>query len=340
MSTIKEQWKTFRRDNPKVRIRDAAKQLHTTEAEILASFAGSSVMLLNKEFAALVRRLPELGHVMVLTRNEHCVHERKGTFQEIAIEGGGMVGVVTGPDIDLRIFFKQWAFGFAQFADEEAGFKESLQFFDHQGVAIMKIYLQESSDREAFATLVREFSAAVQSTELTIAPAPAPAVYRDGQIDVEAFRADWAALKDTHAFFPMLMKHKVSRLHALHIAGDSFAKKVNNHTVVELLKAASAGNWEIMIFVGNHGNIQIHTGPVNTILPIPGWINVMDASFNLHLRLPEIQESWAVRKPTVDGDVHSVELYDAKNEMIVQFFGKRKPGLPENEVWREWVKNL
>ncbi len=336
--SLKDRWILFRKANPKVRIRDAAKELQTTEAEILASFAGSSVMILNKEFQDLLQRWPELGPVMVLTRNESCVHERKGVFEEIVIHGRH-VGVVTGNDIDLRIFFQHWAFALAVLADEEAGFKDSIQVFDHQGTAVLKIFLQEGTDRRAFEEIVRDFSVTVQSGELAILPAPAPPVYNDEGVDITSFRTDWSELKDTHDFFPMLKRHNVSRQHAVRIAGD-YAKKVANDTVRLLLQQASAGDWEIMVFVANHGNIQIHTGPVKKILEIPGWINVMDPAFNLHLRLPDISETWVVRKPTVDGWVHSLELFDGKGEMIVQFFGKRKPGIPENNVWRDWVNSL
>jgi putative hemin transport protein len=337
-ASLKDKWILFRKGNPQVRIRDAAKELQTTEAEILAAFAGSSVLLLNKEFQDLVQRLPELGPVMALTRNESCVHERKGAFEEIVIHGH-YVGVVTGPDIDLRIFFQHWAFVLAVFSNEEAGFKDSIQIFDHQGVAVLKVFLQEGSDRKAYEEIIRDFSVAVQSTVVTILPAPVPPVYNDGGVDVTAFRTDWSELKDTHDFFPMLKRHNVSRLHAVRIAGD-YAKKVSEGTVKQLLQRASADDWEIMVFVANHGNIQIHTGPVKKILEIPGWINVMDPAFNLHLHLPDINETWVVRKPTVDGWVHSLELFDRQGELIVQFFGKRKPGIPENTVWKDWINSL
>ncbi|MES1249872.1 MAG: ChuX/HutX family heme-like substrate-binding protein, partial [Chitinophaga rupis] len=329
---------SFRKTHPQVRIRDAARQRQTTEAEILASFAGSSVLALRGPFPDLVHRWPELGYVMVLTRNESCVHERKGVFEEIVIHGRH-VGVVTGPDIDLRIFFQQWAFAFVVFTDEEAGFKDSIQIFDHQGMAVLKIFLQQESDRAAFEKISRDFAAEVQSSELSILPAPAPPVYNNEGVDITGFRTDWSELKDTHDFFPMLKRHNISRLHALHIAGD-YSKKVNNDTVKLLLQRASADDWEIMIFVANHGNIQIHTVPVKKILEIPGWINVMDPTFNLHLQLPPISETWVVRKPTVDGWVHSLELFDEKGELIVQFFGKRKPGQPENLVWKDWINGL
>ncbi|HVU57588.1 MAG TPA: ChuX/HutX family heme-like substrate-binding protein [Puia sp.] len=335
---LKEQWIAFRAEHPQVRIRDAARKMQTTEAGILASFAGSSTMQLNNEFPSLIRRLHELGYIMSLTRNESCVHERKGVFEEVAIHGRH-VGVVTGSDIDLRMFFQHWAYAWAVFMDADAGFKDSIQVFDHQGTAVLKIFLQKDSDHAAFESIVRDFSAASQPTRLVLSPAPPPPVYRDDRVDVTAFRTDWSELKDTHDFYPMLKKHNVSRLHALRIAGD-YAKKVDNDTVLRLLEKASAGDWEIMVFVGNHGNIQIHTGAVKNIVPIPGWINVMDPAFNLHLRLPDIQETWIVKKPTTDGMVHSLELFDAAGELIVQFFGKRKPGIPENTVWREWIRGL
>ncbi|MNR63561.1 Hemin transport protein HemS [compost metagenome] len=47
---------------------------------------------------------------------------------------------------------------------------------------------------------------------------------------------------------------------------------------------------------------------------------------------------WQVVKPSTDGDVNSIELFDKNGEMIVQFFGKRKPGIPELESWREVLK--
>lgn len=335
---LKEKWVEFKTANPKIRIRDAARQMQTTEAEILASYAGSSVMVLRNEFQELVERLPALGKVMVLTRNESCVHERKGVFEPLVRHGKAM-GVVVGADIDLRLFFRNWAFAFAVLADEAAGFKDSIQLFDFQGVAVMKVYLTEDSNKETFETIVRDFAAEAQAAGLDILPAPPAPVYKDEEVDVAAFRSDWAQLKDTHDFFPMLVKHKVSRLRALRIAGD-FARRVNNGVVAELLERASAEGWEIMVFVANHGNIQIHTGPVKRILAIPGWINVMDPDFNLHLRLDHICETWMVCKPTVDGDVHSLEVFDAAGELIVQFFGKRKPGQPEGLFWRNWIKGL
>ena len=50
--------------------------------------------------------------------------------------------------------------------------------------------------------------------------------------------------------------------------------------------------------------------------------------------------TWRVVKPTVDGPVHSIELFDHEGGLMAQFFGRRKPGTPEDERWRALVSAL
>ncbi len=66
----------------------------------------------------------------------------------------------------------------------------------------------------------------------------------------------------------------------------------------------------------------------------------MDPGFNLHLREDLVASAWLVRKPTTDGIVTSIEVFDARGELIVQMFGARKPGVPELEEWRTLVADL
>ena len=70
------------------------------------------------------------------------------------------------------------------------------------------------------------------------------------------------------------------------------------------------------------------------------WLNVLDAGFNLHLRTDRVASAWVVRKPTADGVVTSLELFDAAGETIAMFFGKRKPGSPEMAEWQATIEAL
>ena len=95
-----------------------------------------------------------------------------------------------------------------------------------------------------------------------------------------------------------------------------------------------------MVFVGNPGCLQIHSGPVHRVEPVGPWLNVLDPTFNLHLREDRVAAAWVVRKPSANGDIHSLELYDASGELAAQFFGHRPPRGEERADWRALVTGL
>ncbi|GAA4434762.1 hemin-degrading factor [Ravibacter arvi] len=333
-ASLRERWQAFRLINPKVRIRDAARELGTTEAELVATGTGIGTTRLRPEFEAILREVEQLGHVMALTRNDSVVHERKGIYLNPSFNPH--VGLFVGEDIDLRLFMGPWAFGFAV----SEGDKHSLQFFAKDGEAIHKIYLTERSNREAFEALVKKFAAGLQSPELQVETPKEKGYVFEGisAENAKLFRQEWAELRDTHDFFGLLKKFELPRREAMRYAPEGLAYQVSPGTVRLVLQAAAEKALPVMVFVGNQGCIQIHTGTVSKLFEMGPWYNVMDPEFNLHLREDAIAEAWVVIKPTDDGVVTALEVFDAHGEMVVQFFGKRKPGKPELQEWRDLVK--
>ena len=104
------------------------------------------------------------------------------------------------------------------------------------------------------------------------------------------------------------------------------ARAVPASAVQEVLTRAAATSLPIMIFVGNRGCLQIHSGPVAQIEVAGPWLNVLDPRFNLHLRSDLVAGAWVVRKPSVNGEIHALELYDATGEIACQIFGLRHAG--------------
>lgn len=282
---------------------------------------------------------------MALTRNQWCVHERHGSY--LNIQSQAPVGLVLGPDIDLRMFFLNWAHVWAV---EESG-RNSLQFFDQAGDAIHKVYCTAHSHASEYVSIVGEY-AGVDSiwpvpvvypvddalTELAVTSHPFET--SSGHSALLRFRQAWLAMKDTHDFYPMLKKFNISRINALRAAGDDLAKRITPESVEDLLYCVSRSGLPIMCFVGNRGMLQIHTGSVLNIRRTGRWLNVLDVDFNLHLDTTKIDSAWIVRKPTVDGWITSMELYAKTGELIVQFFGARKPGVPEHTAWTDLMTAL
>ncbi|HEY0175379.1 MAG TPA: ChuX/HutX family heme-like substrate-binding protein, partial [Pedobacter sp.] len=199
----------------------------------------------------------------------------------------------------------------------------------------------EDSHAEAYETLVKSFTAEDQEAKLLIvSDKKVTAEKPDEEIDVAGFREKWLALKDTHDFHGLLRKFGVTRTQGLRLAPEGHAIQITAGSLNAILQRSSETDLEIMVFTGNQGCIQIHTGPVKKLLQTGPWFNVLDPDFNMHLREDAIASVWLVKKPTDDGVVTSIEVFDKEGTIIVQFFGKRKPGIPENENWRLMVNEM
>lgn len=333
--SLRERWDALKQENPKTRIRDAAKQLDVSEADLLATQLGETVQRLEGDFRELLKEIKTLGYVMALTRNDHIVHERKGIYEKVSFND--QTGLVLGPDIDLRLFMAHWHFGFAV---SENG-RKSLQFFDQDGTAVHKIYLTDQSNEEAYEALVQKYLASDQSTDIITVPYPEKeAETATEAIDILAFQQEWLAMQDTHEFFGLLRKHKLAREQGIRLAPEGYSQRITLHQLKRIFETAAERQLPIMIFVSSPGCIQIHTGPVKKLVSMGPWYNVLDPEFNMHLREDAINSIWVTRKPTKDGIVTGLDLFDKDGNSIALMFGKRKPGVPEMKEWQEVVNQV
>ncbi|WP_410267451.1 ChuX/HutX family heme-like substrate-binding protein, partial [Cyclobacterium sp.] len=162
------------------------------------------------DWANILLSCRELGKVMALTRNEGCVLEHKGNFQKITIHGTPphQIATVIGP-IEQRVFFGKWKYGFAVATDTPRGIMRSLQFFDQSGEAVMKIYLQEKSNQDAYDNLIRAYRSEEPLQGIQVQPFEKET--HATSVDQEAFARDWENMKDTHDFFGMLSRPSTAR---------------------------------------------------------------------------------------------------------------------------------
>lgn len=337
MPTLAERRTSLRASEPKMYARDQATRLGVSECELLALDEGRGATRLRADWPGILGAIQRLGPVMALTRNADAVHEKTGTYG--ALMGGAHVGLFVGEEIDLRLFLSTWRHGWA--VQAPAG-RRSLQFYGRDGAAVHKIFATDGTDLEAWMALVAAHAA-------TDEDAPAPAIEAvaspaapppDAEVDVATFLSGWDGLRDTHHFHALLLKHKLARTQALRLAGPGRARPVPLDSLRTVLLDAAGSGLPIMVFVGNRGCIQIHTGPVHTVKEAGPWFNVLDPGFNLHLRESAIDTAWVVAKPTDDGQVTSLELFDTEGEAIATLFGKRKPGVPEDPAWRALLATL
>lgn len=341
---LKLEAKRLKAENPRLRNRDLAQKIGISEAELLSLYIGENVVRLDNNCIALLKEVHKMGYVMALTRNENCVHERKGVYENLEFYGGAHnMGVAVNPDIDLRFFMNEWQYALAVTMPRgEHGTLYSFQFFNAKGEAVHKIFSTPKSEIAAYHEIVENFTAENQEpiTDADKSPYDKKQPKPDSEIDIAAFQNAWKSLKDTHDFFGMLRKYGVRRTQGFRLAPAGYTQKIDNDAVIRMLNMAAERQVSIMCFLHSKGCVQIHTGEVRNLKQMDTWYNVLDPKFNLHLKLDTIEETWIVRKPTVDGVVTSLELFDQSGDLIVYFFGARKPGIPELETWRTIINDI
>ena len=335
---LKQRWAALTgAEGTRLRQRDAARELGVSEAEIVACRCGDGVRRLQGPWGHLLQDLHGLGTVMALTRNESVVHEKVGRFGNVTIYQN--MGLVLNEDIDLRIFLSHWHHGYAVTEETRGGPRRSLQFYDVDGTAVHKVYPRDEDG--SFEALVASYLHTDQSPGQEVVPPARPAPdHPDSEIDTDGLRRRWRALQDVHDFHGMLQEAGAGRLQAFRLVGRDLALRVKPYSFRTILENAAAAGMPVMIFAASAGVIQIHTGPVSRLKETGPWYNVLDPGFSLHLRHDRVAAAWVVRKPTREGVVTSLELFDSEGRDILLMFGKRKPGEVEREDWRSLVNAL
>ncbi|BEV13319.1 hemin-degrading factor [Herbaspirillum sp. DW155] len=348
---LSERWAELRRTQPTLHTRDAARELGVKESALLATQVGRNAVRLKGDPAdlqALFERLPELGRIKAITRNEDAVLERSGEVAPVRRDEQGRVIPGTGfagGAIDLRFAMSRWGSAFAVVQPGRDGkTSRSLQFFDRQGDAVHKVYLDNDQHVAQFDRLVADFRLADQQAALTIeAPAAEATASTSTAPSPEAIRElrqSWQELTDVHQFPRLLRELKLTREQALQLIGSDLAWRLSPQAAQTLLEEAGARQQPVMVFVSNGGMTQIYSGLIGKTAVGGGWFNVLDPDFNLHLRTSAIDHGWAVRRPTDHGMITSVEFYDAQGRQIVNFFSRRDRGQPETPQWRSMVEAL
>lgn len=335
---LREAWQAMLLTDCAPRQRDAAMLFGVSEAELVASQCGDRVTRLAPRWLDIVRALESLGRVMALTRNEYVVIEKDGAYRNI--EAHGPMAQVVDEGIDLRVFLSRWSFGFALAEPGPRGIKRSLQFFDASGSAVHKVYMREHSEVAAYETLVATFRAAEQDRDLRVTPIPAEPTAADSDVEVAKLRARWQAMRDTHEFFGLLRDHRVTRLQALKLVGPPLAREVSRENFRGVLESAAESALSLMVFVGNRGCIEIHTGPIRRVVSRHGWLNVFDPGFNLHAREDGIASAWVVHKPSEQGLISSLEIFGPGGENIALLFADRKAGDRTVNEWKVLLRGL
>lgn len=316
---LHQAWHDLRASQPQLRIRDAAAKLGVSEAELLATQCGKNVYRLLPDWPAILTTLGRSGLLMALTRNDAAVHEKTSVFSDMVDCGDQWL--LNGQHGQVCFLLSHWHVGFAVTEDSPAGPRYSLQFFNHAGVAVHKMYLSGSNRLPDFKRLVAGFQAGDQSPELVLTSAP-ETTWR-----IEQLPPVWERI-----FVCNQMLAQVNPI--LHRANINLAE------FRELMHQLAQLQLPIEITVASPAALQLHQGPVQNLRVTGPWFNVLDEGFNLHLNETAIADIQTVSVQFRQHLLHGLLVRDRQAEVILSLFGEFSEATGECSIWRDFVTSL
>jgi putative hemin transport protein len=312
-----------------------------TAAQRMAAGIPHRVVRLKGPFSALLGRIGKLGVVTVLTGNDSVIQEHTGIYDDTACRCAGDLcsGESAHPP---RPFHQQWKYGFAVDGREDDGHVgRLLQFFDADGNGVHKILLHDSGSADAFHAIVSDFTAAEQSPVLDILhTALSAATGKILRVDVDALRTDWACADQTAVGFMGQTEFDSGRLHKLRLVGKAFAHQVGKDSVRIVLQKMADLGCSVVTLTGNAGVMQAYQGQPEQIRSGDAWLDILNRDYRLRLREDHIDTVWVAKKPTADGIMTSLELFNRRGVGFARFFSEPEPGKPEPHEWREAILRL
>ena len=325
---------------PHLYLRDAAQKLGVSEMALLSLDLGKTVFPLRPDWQALLQTLSKQGQLMGLSRNTWAVIENTGPYPRPAFEGSVAVFHDTAPALDLRCYLQSWAYAFAVYTQKGPRSLYSIQIFTPWGESIHKVYFT-GLDAEAQWTAVKEtFLSTEEALDLnTIRPEPQKTPHTPPQ-DRDTFLQEWHALADTHDFFALLRRHRLTRFSAVQAAEGHFTWSLSTAQWEYFLHWVQTTQTPIMFFVGNAGIHQIYTGPVTSVTFERGWHNLHGPNLTLHFNPEGLGYLYLVKKPTREGDIYSLEVFSPEGDEVLWVFGARKPGQTVPAAWLDFIETL
>ena len=292
LKLLKSKWDSFRAENKRVRIRDAARELKTTEAELLSTEIDDSTYYLSIDnFQKFIEQVLSVDKLMFLIRSDIAVHEVTVDSCNMQLKNN----YILDSDNSIILDFDSNLFKHAFYQIKNHANKDlrSFQIFDSNGNASLKIYLK-GKDEFKFDDIGLKYK-----TNYNYEVPPSTHL--------------------NHKVTNYNVDKKVNFYFTDYIERDSRnQKKIKKESLRMILNSASDNKIPIQIHGIGPGSVQYYKGRIKNIVDYGPWINVIDRTFNLHL----LENKLGVSCLTEYSSKSSMRYYcvdffdDAKNHIL------------------------
>lgn len=296
----------------KHRHREIASFLNVTEVELIDAHVGVTKLESIKSFPNLARAIrlkpswsniikdiQGFGEVMSLTRNAHVVHENLAFYKQASASDD--IGIVTSDDLEIRLIFERWEYGYLFEECKSTVLQRSIQFFDEFGASVHKIFLLPHSHHWYFDELAKRWADSNQDP---------------GVIVHEKLEHDQHSERST---LTTMIEEQLANQSELIGLGE----------MQSFLNAAVKAKLPLLITLQNQGASQSHDGVIHEIEERKDWLHLSNQQFNAHLQLSQTLKVFVNHQVSP----YSIEIFDDKFDLLVLISLSAKASPVDREVW-------
>ena len=303
--SLKSKWEKLQSEDNKIRIRDAAKKLGTSEASLLSTEINDGVFFLNiSDYDTFLSEVLSLDKIMLLIRSDSVVHEKTISSKDIQLRDNK---VFNNKSNELILEFNPTLFKYV-FSQNKLHAKRSLrsfQIFDIYGNAILKIYLKGKNEIE-FDNIV------------------------------ERYQAEYHYELQEPGNLKNLEPKSIIELNSSGKECECYEYDLKENILRKILTAASKEQIPIQIHAIGKGTIQYHKGLIKKIVDFGPWINIIDKTFNLHAMENHLKHV-VLKKHQKDNDTfYYIDFFDKSNNYVLGICSLEK----FNEDFNHMIDNI
>lgn len=284
--SLKSKWEKLQFEDGKIRIRDAAKKLETSEASLLSTEINDSVSFLNiSNYNTFLSEVLSLDKIMLLIRSDSVVHEKTLSSKNIQLRDNKIFNNKSNESI-LEFNPSLFEYVFSQNKLHAKRSLRSFQIFDIYGHAILKIYLK-GEDRIKFDNIVERY-----------------------QVEYNHELQEPVNNKN-------LEHKKIIELNSFGLEFESYEYSLKENILRKILTTASKRGTPIQIRAIGKGTIQYHNDIIKKIVDFGPWINIIDKTFNLHAMEDHLKHVILKKHQTDNDTFYFIDFFDTNNNYVL-----------------------
>lgn len=330
-SALREAYAAIRRAQPAMDLAGMAALLKIPEADLLRG-AGLEAAFLGPSAEMLLRVLPTLGEITVITANALIVQQQTSVVDDIDLTG--RTGRIAGPGLTLAVEMEAFRRATYVRGCPENGYRQGVFCFDSQGRCCLRLLLREALP-DGLANRILAGSPRHPLIE------PTPAVGGRGSQSLpfhrDLFLADWKRLRSPRDDEAVLLRHGLTERQALHHVAPGFAHAVDGNALAQVVREVANSGQMIRVSCHAPGSRLHHEGKV----PRPcRWLSsttIIHRGPHWRWLASEPAEAWVVRRPSVGGFRTALECFDREGMLGLRLdLGNRE----DTATWRDLLEEL